>query len=69
VQFGNGYDKVQAFQNQIVNFSAAIQGADQLLIDANDAIASVEVIQAGYESLKHDSWTEVAAEEPIAAAA
>jgi predicted dehydrogenase len=69
VQFGNGYDKVQAFHSQIVNFSAAIQGLDQLLIDANDAIASVEVIQAGYESLKHDSWTQVPADELIAAAA
>jgi len=69
VQFGNGYDKVQAFRSQIMNFSGAIQGVEQLLIDANDAIASVEVIQAGYESLKHDSWTPVRSDEPIAAAA
>jgi predicted dehydrogenase len=69
VQFGNGYDKVQAFQSQIVNFSGAIQGVEQLLIDADDAIASVEVIQAGYESLKHDSWTPVPADELVAAAA
>jgi predicted dehydrogenase len=69
VQFGNGYDKVQAFQGQIVNFSAAIQGLEQLLIDADDAVASVEVIQAGYESLKHDSWTQVPADELVAAAA
>ena len=69
VQFGNGYDKVQAFQNQIVNFSGAIQGIERLLIDADDAIASVEVIQAGYESLKQDSWTHVPADELIAAAA
>lgn len=59
VQFGNGYDKVQAFRDQIVNFSAAIQGVEQLVIDANDAIASVEAIQAGYESLARDSWTRV----------
>lgn len=59
VQFGNGYDKVQAFHDQIVNFSAAIQGVEQLVIDADDAIASVEAIQAGYESLARDSWTRV----------
>lgn len=59
VQFGNGYDKVQAFCDQIGNFSAAIQGIEPLLIDADDAIASVEVIQAGYQSLARDSWTPV----------
>jgi len=69
VQFGNGYDKIQSFQNQIVNFSGAIQGVEQLLIDANDAIASVEVIQAGYQSLKHDSWTPVPVDELVAVAA
>ncbi|MDP9055003.1 MAG: Gfo/Idh/MocA family oxidoreductase [Acidobacteriota bacterium] len=69
VQFGNGYDKVQAFQRQIMNFSSAIQGTEQLLIDADDAIASVEVIQAGYESLRHDSWTQVTGEEILAVAA
>jgi predicted dehydrogenase len=65
VQFGNGYDKVQAFRDQIVNFSAAIQGIDQLVIDADDAIASVEAIQAGYESLARDSWTHVPDDETI----
>ena len=63
IQFGNGYNKVQAFRDQIVNFSAAIQGQAQLLIDADDAIASVEVIQAGYQSLARDSWTPIASEE------
>jgi predicted dehydrogenase len=63
VQFGNGYNKVQAFCDQISNFSAAIQGIEPLLIDAADAIASVEVIQAGYESLALNSWTAVRSEE------
>jgi hypothetical protein len=56
---------VQAFRDQIVNFSAAIQGIDQLVIDADDAIASVEAIQAGYESLARDSWTHVPDDETI----
>jgi predicted dehydrogenase len=59
VQFGRGYDKIQAFCDQIANFSAAIQGIERLLIDAEDAIASVEVIQAGYESLARNSWTSI----------
>jgi predicted dehydrogenase len=67
VQFGNGYDKVQAFRAQIANFSAAIQGRARLTIDADDAIASVEVIQAGYQSLALDSWTRIAAGETTAA--
>jgi predicted dehydrogenase len=67
IQFGNGYDKVQAFRDQIVNFSGAIQGVEQLMIDADDAIASVEAIQAGYESLARDSWTRVPNSEAHAA--
>lgn len=59
VQFGNGYNKVQAFCDQISNFSSAIQNLEPLTIDADDAIASVVAIQAGYESLAHDSWTPI----------
>lgn len=59
MQFGNGYDKVQAFCDQITNFSAAIQGIEELIIGPDDAIASVEVIQAGYESLASNSWTPI----------
>jgi predicted dehydrogenase len=69
VPFGRGYDKIQAFCDQISNFSAAIQGIEQLLIDAEDAIASVEVIQAGYQSLARNSWTSISASaaQPMAA--
>lgn len=66
VQFGRGYDKIQAFCDQISNFSAAIQGIEKLLIDAEDAIASVEVIQAGYESLARNSWTAIPSAVPAA---
>ncbi|HVV45254.1 MAG TPA: hypothetical protein VHC72_08600, partial [Bryobacteraceae bacterium] len=44
---------------QITNFSAAIQGLEKLVIDADDAVASVEVIQAGYRALASDAWTPV----------
>jgi len=63
VQFGSGYDKTQAFREQITNFSAAIQGLEKLVIDADDAVASVEVIQAGYRALATDSWTSIDGEE------
>lgn len=67
-QFGNGYNKIQAFCDQISNFSAAIQGIEPLVIDADDAVASVEAVQTGYESMARDSWTpiencEIAAEQ------
>jgi len=69
VQFGSGYDKVQAFREQIANFSAAIQGLEEPLIDADDAVASVEVIQAGYKALNTDSWTRIPSDEPMVVAA
>ena len=59
VRFGDGYDKVGAFRNQIVNFANAIKGEDRLLIDTTDALASVEVVEAAYESLRENHWTPV----------
>jgi predicted dehydrogenase len=60
VVFGKGYDKVHAFRSQIENFSRAIRGEEQLLITAEDALASVEVIEAAYQSLQQNLWTSVA---------
>jgi predicted dehydrogenase len=59
ISFGNGYDKVGAFLNQIVNFARAIRGEEVLLINSDDALASVEVVEAAYESLRQNHWTEV----------
>jgi len=59
VVFGNGYDKVQAFRSQINNFSKAIRGEENLLITAEDALASVEVIEAAYAALRQNQWTTV----------
>jgi predicted dehydrogenase len=59
VTFGNGYDKVGAFLNQIVNFARAIQGKETLRINEDDAVASVEVVEAAYNSLRQNHWTEV----------
>lgn len=59
VVFGNGYDKVQAFRSQITNFAKSIRGEEMLLITAEDALASVEVIEATYNSLRQEHWTMV----------
>lgn len=59
VLFGEGYSKVQAFKGQLENFARAIRGQAQLLITAEDAIASVEAINAAYESLRQNHWTSI----------
>ena len=57
--FGNGYDKVAAFGNQIRNFGAAICGTEELIITPADAIASVRVIETAYAALQTEQWHEV----------
>lgn len=57
--FGKGYDKVQAFSDQIDNFVGAIQGVQELAITPRDALASVEVIRAAYAALDRTRWERV----------
>ncbi len=57
--FGKGYDKVQAFRSKIENFAHAIRGKQELLIKPEDALASVEVIEAAYKSLSQNLWQRV----------
>ena len=57
--FGDGYQKLAAFRGQIENFCRAVRGEEPLLIDAADAMASVEVIDAAYQSLRNDHWVRV----------
>lgn len=59
VTFGKGYDKVQAFRNQLQNFARAILGNEPMLITAEDAVASVEVIAAAYTALRDGNWVGV----------
>jgi predicted dehydrogenase len=59
IVFGQGYDKVQAFKSNIVNFCGGIRGEEALKVTAQDAIASVEVIEAAYTALARNQWTKV----------
>jgi predicted dehydrogenase len=60
--FGKGYNKVQAFTDQIHNFCKAVQGTESLLITSEDALASVDAIETAYESLRRDDWVAVPAD-------
>ena len=57
--FGTGYDKVQAFRSKIENFRNAIVNGEELLTKPEDALASVEVIEAAYKSLNQNLWQNV----------
>jgi predicted dehydrogenase len=59
ISFGTGYNKFQAFRGQIENFSRAIRGEDKMLVSPDDAISSVEVIEAAYASLRANQWQPV----------
>lgn len=59
VVFGSGYNKLQAFRSQVTNFARAIRGSEPLLITTEDALASVDVIEAAYQSLRAVPWTGV----------
>ncbi|GAB5440876.1 MAG: Gfo/Idh/MocA family oxidoreductase [Fuerstiella sp.] len=54
--FGNGYDKVGAFSNQLKNFAAAIAGEEELTITSTDALASVMTMETAYAALHSSQW-------------
>jgi predicted dehydrogenase len=54
--FGKGYNKVQAFRSQIENFAKALRGEEMLLLTLDDALASVQVIESAYASLRDSRW-------------
>jgi predicted dehydrogenase len=59
VEFGSGYNKVRAFYNQIVNFCRAIRGEEGIVVTAQDALASVRVIEAAYRSMMQNHWVPI----------
>jgi predicted dehydrogenase len=44
---------------QVGNFCGALQGREELLITAEDALASVAVIEAAYASMDSAGWVRV----------
>jgi predicted dehydrogenase len=58
--FGPGYDKVAAMRAEVLNFARVLRGREELLITADDAIASVDVIAAAYRSILRRQWVAVA---------
>lgn len=59
--FGEGYNKVDAFKRQIENFAGAVRGEESLVVTPEDALASVQVIEAAYRSLARGGWEPVRA--------
>lgn len=57
--FGGGYDKLQAFRDQLRNFCDAIDGTAHLVVTAEDGLASVAVIQAAYAALERARWERI----------
>ena len=57
--FGHGYSKLRAFHRQVDNFTRALSGEEKLLVQPDDAIASVAVIEAAYRALKASAWEPV----------
>jgi predicted dehydrogenase len=64
IVFGKGYDKIRAFRRQVENFCRAVRGEESLLITAEDALASVQVIEAAYRSARRDDWVAVEGARP-----
>ena len=59
VVFGSGYDKNQAFTDQLHNFVDAIRGDGHLRVQPEDALASVAVIEVAYDALQANRWVNV----------
>ncbi|MGD0474288.1 MAG: Gfo/Idh/MocA family oxidoreductase [Candidatus Velthaea sp.] len=59
VNFGTGYDKLRSLAAQIENFIAAVRGEAPPAVSREDAIASVEVIDAAYDSVRRSAWSAV----------
>lgn len=57
--FGTGYRKQDAFRRNLENFLAAVRGEKSLVTSLEDALASVEVLEAGYSSMRRQSWAPV----------
>jgi predicted dehydrogenase len=50
---------VSAFKNQVNNFIDTIRGAAPPTITVEDGLASVEVIESAYRSMREQNWLNV----------
>lgn len=57
--FGNGYNKIDAFKNQLINFCGAINGSEDLIITPSDGVASVYTVEAAYAAMQQSNWEPV----------
>jgi predicted dehydrogenase len=57
--FGAGYDKLQAFNSKLDNFVRSLRGLEPSRISLQDALASVEVIEAAYDAMWRSTWAAV----------
>jgi predicted dehydrogenase len=57
--FGVGYDKVAAFAGQVADFAAAIRGERPTTTSLDEAVASVDIIDAAYASMRAGRWIAV----------
>ena len=59
VDFGRGYDKRAAFAAQLQNFVGVVQGDQAPLVSCDDALASVQAVDAAYRSERSGAWVAV----------
>lgn len=59
VEFGSGYNKITCMGAQLANFVDAIRGDEAIAVTADDAVASVAVVEAAYASLERSDWISV----------
>ncbi len=56
---GTGWDKVQALAANLANVARAVRGEEALVVGWEDALASVQVVEAAYSSLRTGGWEKV----------
>ena len=54
--FGRGYEKLAAFRSVLHTFARHLSEGSPLLIDADDAVASVDAVEAAYRALSGSHW-------------
>ena len=57
--FGSGYDKFRALGGNLRNVSRSELGLEDLCVTGADAMASIDVIEAAYDSIQMGRWASV----------